>query len=423
MSSWFSKTAMNVFKPNLTAPPQPFVLACPQCGESLQGLRQPDFQSVVCKVCRTANFILPRDVYPATNAEPPKEKTRKSSSAVLMDDDVVPISEEEFEEILSEKDAGPAKKKTPPVTGGETLPTLSELRQRIRNAEKPRQAQLATAVPQKTSPIEGLGTSLGELGRETHQQIVRFWTPFRILAVAVTVVISVTAIWTWRQSALAQAVRVAKEESALGLEAVAQNEWTRARGHLQLAAAALNRLGRTDPESQTVRQYARETEAQFRLCDLSIQELLGKAQENWENQKEKKKVRNHLARTYEGDWMLFEGTVRDVTEKKARRKEYQLRVPIGTGGTGEALVRMNFPILEKVIDPGSQRDLIVAGAIEDVEFTESGKWIITLNADSGFLWTHRDAYEATGLEFNPARTRDAVESQLHNQAQAMGVPE
>jgi len=426
MSSWISKTAKNVFKPNSSETPQSFVIACPQCGQSQQGLRQADFQRLTCKACQTALFVLPRDVYPAPRPDASPKENSKEAPATLLDEEIITILDEDLDEFegIQAEDGPPPGKTLPAATGGEALPSLSELRERIRAAGKPKQAQLATAIPRKQNAVGEIGTAIGELGRDAQQEFVRFWTPFRILSLTVVVIITITAGWTWRQSVIARAVKVARQESELGRAAIAQKNWTQARDHLQLAAAALDRLGRTDPESQTIRQYARETQAQFRLCDLSLEELLTKAQESWAGQKEKKRNRSHLVRIYEGDWMLFEGTVREVAAQQARQPEYQIQLPIGPGGRqGETVIRMNFPVLEKLMARESQKDLIVAGAIENVEFRESGEWVITLAPSSGFLWTHMDTYEASGLPFNPLRSRLVVESQLREQAQAMGVPE
>jgi len=443
MSRWFSKSAKNVFQPQVPGAAQPFVLGCPYCGESVQGMRHAEGQRLICKSCRNLLFVLPRDVYPAPQPElssqEPSFKKEPPTTEVeeLLDENLIALLQDDGDLLDSllmtdgdevspktgEKKEPSSHPRTKESLAEVTMPSLAELRQRIRDARNPREVQIATAVPEKTRPLEELGETLGKAGREVGQDFVRFWTPFRILALAGLLIILLTAGWTWRQSELSEAKKIVRQESELGLAAVDQGDWTPAREHLQKAAAALDLLGRNDPEARTVRQYSRELQAQFRLCDLTLEELLDKARQELAARDPSSGQQKRLAAAYRGEWVLLEGSVEEVGEKDSRRPNYQLRLPIGPEGeAGETIVRVNFPVIRKLISSGEKKLLTLAGPIQDVERDSAGKWIVTLDPEQGFLWTHLDTYLATGLGFNPLRTRAAVSQELAAQAGAMEVP-
>lgn len=422
MSGWFSKTT-NVLKPEVPDAPQPFLILC-RCGAEHRGFRRPAFQKILCPACGAARFVLPQDVYPVPQptAEYREKKQEQFPATVVASEEIqeVEVVDEDVDQVepaVSVRSKSSRKKKSAGAP-----PTLAELRERIRNAEKPRgDPKVAAAVPEKPGPLEGLGTTIGELGRDAGQEFVRFWSPFRILSLVMLVVIVFTAGWMVHQSLLSSAARVAQRESDLGLAAIEKEEWMVAREHLQLAAAALDRLGRTDPDAQTVRQYARETQVQYRLCDSPLEELLAKAQVELAARDPKKKGANrNLLSAYQGDWMLFEGLVRDIAPEKSKKRDYVIHVPVGdAGGT---TIRMNFPVLDQLIPAGGQKQTIVAGAIAGCELDEAGHWVITLDPESGFLWTHMNTYRAIGFQFNPLRTQTAVAAELQEQADVMGVP-
>jgi len=424
MNGWFSKPAGSVFKSEVPDAPQPYIIRCCSCGEEQRGLRQAEFQRLVCKVCETPLFILPRDVYPvpAVKVEPTVESGTTGAIAVLEEESFSSQREESKPAQKQRKRKNSVKqKRDKKPSAPAALPTLSELRQRIRDAEKPKRVEVAEAVPQKPGALDGVGTALGEMGRGAHREFVRFWSPFRILALVVVIVMLFTGAWTIRQSLLANAVKIAKQEGELGLAAIDSEDWTKARDHLQRAAAALDRLGRTDAESQTIRQYARETQAQFGLCDLSLEELLTKAQAELQGRDQKDDRKNRLLIGYQGDWMVIEGLVRDVGKGNSRSRNYEIQLPAGPHGQ-QAIIRVNFPVLREMIPLDGQKSLLLAGAIQDIELTKTGQWMVTLNPASGFLWTHLNTYRAIGFEFNPLKPQAVVEEELRIQARAMGVP-
>ncbi|WP_437225066.1 hypothetical protein SH661x_003902 [Planctomicrobium sp. SH661] len=422
MSGWFSKAA-NVFKPDVPEASLPFVHFC-FCGEELRGLRKPHHQQLVCKVCQARLFILPRDVYPAPlpAAERPEARPAPIPVTVLPDEEQAEVVEANVTAEPPKLPAGPKKRKKQTASEPQ-LPTLAQLRQRIRDAEKPKAPpKVAAAEPQRTPYLDGVGNKVGELGREARKEFIRFWTPFRILTAAVLIVMLFTGAWMVRQSLLASAARIAQREGDLGMEAVRKEEWTVAREHLQRAAVALERLGRSDPESQTIRQYARETEALFRLSPVTLEELLSTAQTELAGREEKEKSINKLASAYYGDWMLLEGTVEDVAPQEGRRREFVIRLPADAAGK-TATLRVNFPVLNQLIPKGEAKPLIIAGALTDCAQNEKGDWVITLDSETGFLWGHLDTYKAIGFGFNPVRTQAAVEAELREQTEAMGVTE
>lgn len=428
MSGWLSKTT-NVFKAEVSDSPQPYQLTC-SCGETLRGLRGEHSQQVRCKGCGTSLFVLPKDVYPLARRAGGKAELNSTWAPVtVLGEETIPILDA-VDEDSAELSSSPSTKKK--IRRGadspaeeNALPTLEQLRQRIREAEKPKAPRkVADAVPEKVSPVEKAGAAVGEYVSDIRVGLARFWTPFRMLAVVVGVIILFTAAWTIRQSIQARAVRIAQQEGEAGLAAIQKQDWIGAREHLQLAAGALDRLGRVDPDAQTIRQYARETQALFRMSDLNLEDLLTEAQKELNARDPKKQSRNNLAVAHRGDWILIEGVVHDVTQTPSKIRQFEMKLPFGPNGSdGETRVKMNFPVFHSLIPTGGEKEVIAAGALQDCEQNADGEWIVTLNPQSGFLWTHQNTYDATGLSSNALRSEKDLESKLGTQAEAMGVPE
>jgi hypothetical protein len=253
----------------------------------------------------------------------------------------------------------------------------------------------------------------------------RFWTPFRIVTLSVLAIIFFTSWWTVRQSLLSRAVRVAQQEGELGLEAVKQKEWLKARDHLELATAALDRLGRNDPEAEAVRQYYRELRAILRPCTIPLVDLIQKAQSDYESRDEQKRSPRNLARSYRGEWLIVEGQVRSLTREEAggQRGAFALSLPWSPDGSGGGVIlRADFPVFSKEMSPGEEKFAVFAGAIDECVWdSERQAWVVYLDPDSGFLWAHPDSYLAAGFEYTPMRTQAKVVAELGQQAQLMGL--
>lgn len=427
MSGWYSK-AINVFRPEVPDQPQIFTVFC-HCGEEYRGFRSDQHQQIVCKVCGEQLFILPRDVYPVPPPKSGKKSASHQSRPVPIEEEtpssesVSPHLDQILEDSVATFDVAPVDEEGDSPPGPEVdqqLPSLADLRDRIRNAGKPKPVRVAEAVPQKVDVTKAVRKSIILVLTETWEEFQRFWTPFRILVATVIMLLMATGGWMWRQAALSHAARIAQTEGAESLAALERDDWLAAYPHLQQAAAALKLLGRTDPEAQTIRQYARETEAMFRLCEASLLELVDAARKDLESRGSRNRKKGGLAPVYYGDWLIIEGVVSDSTPEKSRRRQLSMQIPLGNE---QVLVECNFPQLEKLIPKGQRRAVILAGAISEISQSDEGEWKISLDPRSGFLWTHLKTYRFLGFEFNPFRTEQAVENELKEQARAVGVPE
>ncbi|SFI28053.1 hypothetical protein [Planctomicrobium piriforme] len=404
MSGWLSK-AKKAFKrdqPAETA--QPFQLPC-ECGQQHTGLRRQRHQHIVCKACGRSLFVLPRDIYPPPASVVAKKKPTSSS----------------------EMDAAPGNK---PVS-------ITSLRKRTRGTAAPQAAAAASEIPTRSSsPVRKPAATPAPKpappppNRIATDQIKksRLFSPFRIVAIVVVLMGMFTTGWLVRQSGMSQATKVAKEAGELGLTRIEEGNWADARQELDRAAIAMDQLGRTDPEAQTIRQYFRETQAMTNLCADPVVEVLAAARREYESSKpekaeEEKKTVSGLANRYRGQWLIVEGVVRDVTPKKARRRQYEMTLPGRPGESeGETVLELNFPVLKDLVPVGGEKPLIFAGSIIDCERdNEHDRWILRLDKNSGFLWTHLKTYLAAGFEVNSVRPEKAVLSQLNEQAVVMGV--
>jgi hypothetical protein len=248
-----------------------------------------------------------------------------------------------------------------------------------------------------------------------------FWTPLRSVATGILLLIAVTIGWTVQQSLLSRAVKTLQDHADSGLAAVEREEWVDARQKLELTVAALDRLGRTDPEAQNLRQYYWETRALTRLCTAPIEELIETARRDLQQRDAKDKSRNNLATRFRGEWLVFQGPVRTVAEEEQppARQGRELPVPWSLDN-GAVRIRADFPAFAD-LNSGPGQPAIFAGSIADCERAEDGSWIVRLDPRTGFLWTHLETFRPLGFDLNTPAQGDAVKKLLDQQALAVGV--
>lgn len=406
MGEWISKAA-NVFKRDVSDAPQPFEIYC-ECGQKHTGVRRVRHQNLICKACGTTLFILPCDTYPpphAPQSSPAKKKRRKKSAAGVAE--VLDLSPEEI---------------SPPTSIDEDTSSRRR-RQRDRAAD--------ANEPERRSRLASAWNSSKNYCFEFIFALWNFWTPYRKLALVIAILLLLTAAYSLRQNQLRNAGVVSKTEMEAGLSEMGAKNWVEARRHMQEAANAVQLLGRTDVEANTILQYARELTALTRLTAVSLFDVSEDAEstyvkhgiEKWDAK---------FASSYRNAWCIIEGYLRPTTDADQIAEGYELELvyPLTVGDKQRDVQifvsfqqAINLPSLspDATYDEGNGSRAVFAAQLEDCSIDINGKWAIRLNPETSFFWVNRPTYEATHLSSGSLQPIGEQQQMFDLQAKWMGV--
>ncbi|HWL10519.1 MAG TPA: hypothetical protein VNQ76_19090 [Planctomicrobium sp.] len=412
MSGWFSKAKNALSRPGPETP-QPFLVSC-ECGLPHSGFRRQRHQRLICKTCGRSLFILPRDVYPQ-----PRLSAVPTTNQAEVEDDLTepgPVS------IARLRKRTKGRNSSPQDVGNETVQPQESVSSRRPAAQGTtrRKGKKEEAPPPagkiQLSPAAKL-TDAGD-----HVFTRGFWSPFRIVAVCVVLVGVFTTMWMVRQSRLSYAAEVVRMKTEPVLALIQEEDWSSARQELESVVTALNQLGRTDPESQKLRQYSREIGAMTKLSSQGLDVILEGVRTEHDQLPQKSRKKAKLGNHLQGQWLVLEGVVRDVTPSRTRQRTYEISLPgLIAAGNGSAVVEVQSPFMDKMIPRQEERPLIFAGEILYCRHDEeNNRWVIQLNPATAFLWSHPETYLGAGFEWNSARTEEAVLKQLESQAVVVG---
>jgi len=392
MGRWYEKAA-KAFANESADTPQPFTLDC-ECGQSHSGVRRRQHQRLICKTCGRVLFVLPRNVYPVPK---PSEPAPPSST-----------------------DETPAMT---PAAAGEP-PPIASLRKRTRKSAPPNpplQAEQSSRAPVPEPGRPPLKTKARRSESAQPASDRGFWTSFRILFACVIGISLLTGIWLVRQSLLSAARKTARDSGEKALQLIQEQNWSEARRQLEPAVLAVNRLGRTDAESQTLRDYSQEIRALLNLCSDSLLDVVQTMKAEFEARPPGTRHATGLGKHYRGQWVIVEGTVHK-TDPLQNRSSDQLEMPLpGIAALlgKEAVLEFRSSPLEQFLSPENEKFLVFSGEISDCQWDELNQhWVIGLAPHSVFLWSHLDTYLAAGFEFSPARTEQQVTHDLEKQSSA-----
>lgn len=408
MSNWISKAA-NVFKRDAPETAQPFEVLC-ECRQSHAGIRRGRHQHLVCKACGASLFVLPRNVYPIPVV--PKSRPKPTRDRVQPEESHPQRNAPPSRPTVDREVSTPTEDE-PAVAAAAEVPRRPSPVPERRRSRKGKPAAARPAKPQKRPPAE--------LPRRP------FWTPLRGISLAVLLVVVITGWWMVRQASLARAAETVQRLAEPAVAQVQQGEWLEARPDLVQVAAALDRLGRRDPEAETLRQYHREVEALFHLSSVSLEGLLSAARQEYEERDEEDSHRGEeLAERFAGEWLILEGPLEffSVPVKRGKEERVGLQLPWSLDPrASRVVVEAEFPIFEELDRKQVEgKTFVFAGAIEHCAWRGKDRtWIVRLRPESGFLWVHPVTYEALGFGVSPLRNREELQALLARQAEQMGV--
>lgn len=300
MVNWLDKALGR--KVTEAAEPTPFVLTC-QCSHRTNGLRQNRARRIICEACGRAHFVLPANVYPASdrryfldsdtaiNAEPapspevepsdrrtvrspttspsndddelfidPEAETDHDPAGSVMDlveaawststDDTLPIDDDDYELIDSDPEINvpdrPARRKT--------------ARRKTPGTESPAHRNHSTTVADSDQPAR---LELPSATEDRRRQRLRL----AAVSGLILVVTAAAIVLTMRSRQLDRAEVAMREGRDLGLIALENRDFVTAREKLGNAVSAMELLGIDEQTRAETRQFWLQAEAGFGLLD------------------------------------------------------------------------------------------------------------------------------------------------------------
>lgn len=315
------------------------------CGQTLDGKRRALYQRVLCKECGESIFVLPLNVYPTT-ATPSGRKSKR-------------------------------RKKRSQGDESEQRPNLVSL-------------LVGGAVQRGKSGIEASKSATVGAARKV-------LTPFRLVLIVILLAISATGYSVWHRGMVEEARETLRAAMVDAQAALDSGNFYDAARHYAVAAEALDRIGRDDAESRTIRQLSRETEAVRHLADGSFFDMLTAAEraETPEDWAEDFKV------AYRDKWLIFMPA--DVVRSAGRERnfDYSVDCPVLVGtrsvrfdGALTIFEQLDFKQDEAEddvpVDP--RRSVVFAAQVVDCRLSidETESWVVTLRPESAFLWSTFD---------------------------------
>lgn len=386
MVRWLAKAA-EVWRRREPPPPQPYDLAC-QCGHRVSGMRQASFLAVRCNRCGEPVFVLPADIYPRPKPKKSAKKAAAAASVAVKDD--------------PEKTAAAGSGKGSGKLSGEAVAVGKPTGQSARSTVK--SASLQEDRSPKTRVIEMRRRSL--------------FTPIRLIAMAIVVVVAGTGYFAWQSSMKEKAALTLRQHVESGEEAFRAGRLPDAAEELRQASLAVDRLGRSDPESQRIRQRAKELDA---IVNLSTTSLYDVCEQMRESGGDEAKWADRAKQLNRNAWFVIEG---DVVREA------------GPDGTIQPLIRFPFPIdqspvmidaklkaLDALPSAAGPTKVIFSGQL--ASFAKEGQkdpvWVIRFDDKTAFLWTDDDIYQAIGLGTDDPQAKDETSRTLDQQGSALGV--
>ena len=261
-------------------------------------------------------------------------------------------------------------------------------------------------------------------------------TRFRLVLIAIVLVIMGTIGWGIRNRLLARAETTLRQAMRRGQAALIEDDFDTASAELQTAVAALDTLGRDDVPARRIRQQQREVTAIHQSMPVSLVELLHEA-EQARRDDQLKDWHDRFRLNYAKTWIIFDTSITPISSTEKPDAETSDAENSGRENSGqensEVRFEVDYPlaIQETPIDlnivgpvgpafPSAERAgrVIFAAQLQSIRVTQVKplRWIISLRGTTAFGWSGADTYVAIGLPIDE-NTRQILESQ----ARRMGV--
>lgn len=389
----------------------PFELRC-ECGHNVAGVRRLSYQIATCSVCDARIYVLPVNVYPATQriqSEVLDGSVASRLSVILRD-----LASGECQ---SDSDSSPNS--VAPPGRPRRLRAASEESESNRDSSRivagsPGRSRKTKSVPKISSAAAALVADqilveepVVRVPRPGITVVLRrIFTPFRLLMLSAAVLIGVTGWWIVTQRQMDDARKTWRREMDVAEQALTARDLVTLHDSLSKAVTAATTLRRDDPDSRLAVSLLLQTQA---VQDLSstdlISTLAGCVSDGGKLSTEKIAV---AADSLNGNWFAFECSLRHSPAGLTADFPLILNsVPVTISISSELLQRAGTAL--------PQSPLMFVASVESCSVLDGGKELhVQLNGKSSTLITTR--FHATQLGFTGANSQ-SLDALLARQAE------
>lgn len=386
MAGWLTRAAA-AFRGKQEAAPESFRLAC-ECGGMIAGLRTATHQKVPCPECKNLVLVLPANPYPVVKRTAPRPPQQK------------PKTVEPPEQRTSPDRPGPATRRAP---------VAAEPSTKMRPSASPGKAA-AGAPSQPADAADGridLSPVLQQ-GKQRRRII-------RLIVVSIVALVIVTG-WSLRnRSQREQARLLIPQATEEGMKALHDGNFSEAARQLNVAVQGLDKLRRTDPAAQAIRQAQREAAAAYGLSTTDLSELASEFLADTAADRQRRFQARAGAK-----WLIFDAGV--IRKASADSAFFELDVPFAVGER-PLQVQGDFPELSRFAAEASAEaplHVVFAGQIEEwlVPSAQSQPIVVRLRSSTAFLWCDYESLLAVGYRADSAESERETRDLLSRQRQA-----
>jgi hypothetical protein len=368
MNGWLA-AAEKLFTGRAIQPPTPYELTC-VCGHFITGTRSAASQRPVCPECATTLFVLPASVYPLPPAPRRKPLVRPLKKP----------AEADSAETAASEVAAPQVMKTAATSA-------------------PPEPRIAAGPRAVRAPRRSLRQFVGEsaLALKLDRLHRRVFSPVKLVLAGVLTVVALTGWWIVRLHDREEAETIVVSAARLADQALDDRDLKEAAHQFRRVCAALDLLGRSDPQARELRQSASEIVAAVDLCRASLFEMLhdandaelGKTHLTWDE---------IFKLNYCGEWVVIDAKVTRSQEPGPGRR-YVIEFPLADGRTRGEVVG-DLEVFDHALSAGGHAQrLIFAAQLDDCrrDPQPGGAWQIVLRPNTGFLWSGAGNLELLGV--------------------------
>ncbi len=385
MDGWLA-VAEKLFRRRSSQPPPPYEVLC-GCGEVVRGERSNSVQRPICPVCQATLFVLPASVYPTPRAPrrklllAPRSRSTTDASASAEADAEAGLPPK----VLKTARARPA-------------------------AEAADSAATPLSVPKRSvRQIVGESPLSQKLDRVRH----KLFTPVKLVLASVLGVVALTGWWILHLHQRDEAERVVVAAARLAEQALEERDLGEAARQYRKVRAALDLLGRSDPQARALRQTAAEISAGSELCRASLIDILhdaadaaaGKTGLDW---------KETFNSSYRDEWVVLDAQVSRAADP-ATRPRYIVDFPVAEGES-HGVVVADLEVFDKALSAGGGAQRVVfAAQLDDCrrDSQHDNTWLIVLRPRTGFLWSSGENLELLGFGVDEATKQVLAEQSRH----------
>jgi len=353
----------------------PYELKC-ECGAKVTGTRRTTWIETECPECCHSVFVLPANVYPSTKSVPSEVLGGTFSERLKM------VAGELFP---SKTAAGKkSKSKKSKKTSDKTAETQTAERQ---------------VTDEPTTPVRRLPQI------DVKRLLKRTFTPFRMLMLAMAVVLGLTVYWMSYQRTMESARQVLLKSPEQIQQLLKDGDFVELQSVLQEATDAASTLQRDDPETRRTRNLLAETQAVNSIAASDL--LTGFHQAYDDDQSIVDNAARQLTSICDSGMFVFDSWLQD---RPGLPKQFLAEFP-ATPGNHPVEILIPLPALQEFREATEDGRVLFAARISKVVAPKSKSfesWQLRVAPESFVLLTSQDHCDLIGLTLNIDPTIEAI---------------